>query len=56
MVCFIRVDDDRVVPLHTFKLAAELQHVVTKTGNPNPQLARIDKKSGHGSGKSTAKR
>ncbi|EJU06084.1 hypothetical protein DACRYDRAFT_19397 [Dacryopinax primogenitus] len=46
--------DDRVVPLHSFKLAAELQH--TKADNPHPLLIRIDTKSGHGAGKSTEKR
>jgi prolyl oligopeptidase len=40
--------DDRVVPAHSFKFAAELQH--QNTGN-NPTLIRIDSKSGHGSGK-----
>jgi len=46
--------DDRVVPLHSYKLAAELQHV--KASNPNPLLIRVDTKSGHGAGKSTEKR
>jgi prolyl oligopeptidase len=48
--------DDRVVPLHTLKLTATLQHVL---GNilkqKNPLLARIDTKAGHGSGKPTMK-
>lgn len=46
--------DDRVVPLHSFKHAATLQH--TLPNNPNPLLIRIDTKSGHGAGKSTDKR
>ncbi|KAF4574478.1 hypothetical protein EYR36_005813 [Pleurotus pulmonarius] len=46
--------DDRVVPLHSFKHAATLQH--TKPNNPHPLLIRIDKKAGHGSGKSTDQR
>ncbi|KAN0088402.1 Prolyl oligopeptidase, N-terminal beta-propeller domain containing protein, partial [Tylopilus felleus] len=46
--------DDRVVPLHSFKLAATLQH--TLPHNPHPLLIRIDKKAGHGAGKSTEKR
>ncbi|KZO94890.1 prolyl oligopeptidase [Calocera viscosa TUFC12733] len=46
--------DDRVVPLHSYKLAAELQHV--KADNPHPLLIRVDTKSGHGAGKSTEKR
>ncbi|KAI5474986.1 prolyl oligopeptidase [Pseudohyphozyma bogoriensis] len=41
--------DDRVVPLHSFKYAAELQHQLPK--NPNPLLLRVDTKSGHGAGK-----
>ncbi|GAA5855758.1 hypothetical protein JCM8547_001672 [Rhodosporidiobolus lusitaniae] len=46
--------DDRVVPLHSFKHAAELQHVLG--GNENPLLLRVDTKSGHGAGKSTEKK
>ncbi|KAI9456943.1 prolyl oligopeptidase [Boletus coccyginus] len=46
--------DDRVVPLHSFKLAATLQH--TLPHNPHPLLIRIDKKAGHGKGKATEKR
>jgi len=43
--------DDRVVPLHSFKHAAELQHSLPQ--NPNPLLLRVDFKAGHGAGKST---
>ncbi|KAF5372042.1 hypothetical protein D9615_008071 [Tricholomella constricta] len=46
--------DDRVVPMHSFKHAATLQH--TLPHNPHPLLLRVDKKSGHGAGKSTEKR
>ncbi|GAA6061153.1 hypothetical protein JCM10212_005739 [Sporobolomyces blumeae] len=46
--------DDRVVPLHSFKHIAELQYQLPD--NPNPLLLRVDTKSGHGAGKSTAKR
>ncbi|KAH9950170.1 prolyl oligopeptidase [Amylocystis lapponica] len=46
--------DDRVVPLHSFKHAATIQHLLPH--NPHPLLIRIDKKSGHGAGKSTDKR
>ncbi|EGN96818.1 hypothetical protein SERLA73DRAFT_124603 [Serpula lacrymans var. lacrymans S7.3] len=46
--------DDRVVPLHSFKHAATLQH--TLPHNPHPLLIRIDKKAGHGAGKATEKR
>jgi prolyl oligopeptidase len=45
------VDDDRVVPMHSFKLAATLQHVAA--GNPHPLLLRLEMKAGHGAGKST---
>lgn len=44
--------DDRVVPGHSFKFAATLQHA--QTGQA-PVLIRIDVKSGHGAGKPTSK-
>ncbi|TXI85258.1 MAG: S9 family peptidase [Crocinitomicaceae bacterium] len=43
--------DDRVVPAHSFKFAAELQE--KQVGN-NPVLIRIDVNAGHGAGKSIA--
>lgn len=43
--------DDRVVPAHSFKFAAELQE---KQTGLNPTLIRIDVKAGHGAGKSVA--
>jgi prolyl oligopeptidase len=43
--------DDRVVPAHSFKFAAELQ--AKQTGD-NPVLIRIDVNAGHGAGKSVA--
>nr|QGP74449.1 prolyl oligopeptidase [Lepiota venenata]QKM76209.1 prolyl oligopeptidase [Lepiota venenata] len=46
--------DDRVVPMHSFKYAATLQHTVPN--NPHPLLLRVDKKAGHGAGKSVEKR
>ncbi|KAH8092485.1 peptidase S9, prolyl oligopeptidase, partial [Cristinia sonorae] len=46
--------DDRVVPLHSFKFAATLQY--TLPHNPYPLLLRVDKKAGHGAGKSTDQR
>jgi len=46
--------DDRVVPLHSFKHAATLQHALPH--NPHPLLIRIDKKVGHGAGKATEQR
>ena len=41
--------DDRVVPAHSFKFAAELQE---KNKGNNPMLIRIDVNAGHGAGKS----
>lgn len=41
--------DDRVVPAHSFKFAAELQ---AKNSGTNPMLIRIDVNAGHGAGKS----
>lgn len=43
--------DDRVVPAHSFKFAAELQE---KQTGVNPMLIRIDINAGHGAGKSVA--
>ena len=40
--------DDRVVPGHSFKFAAELQH---DQGCDNPVLIRIETRAGHGAGK-----
>lgn len=42
--------DDRVVPLHSFKYAAALQHA--QAGNA-PVLIRIETRAGHGAGKPT---
>lgn len=44
--------DDRVVPAHSFKFAAELQH---DQACDNPVLIRIETKAGHGAGKPTSK-
>lgn len=52
---FTSSHDDRVVPLHSYKYIAELQH----TAGPlttSPLLIRVDTKAGHGAGKPTAKR
>jgi prolyl oligopeptidase len=46
--------DDRVVPLHSLKFLATIQH--TAKDNVRPLLGRIDTKSGHGAGKSTKQR
>eukprot|EP01101_Sappina_pedata_P006733 TRINITY_DN3431_c0_g1_i1.p1 TRINITY_DN3431_c0_g1~~TRINITY_DN3431_c0_g1_i1.p1 ORF type:complete len:742 (+),score=369.18 TRINITY_DN3431_c0_g1_i1:122-2347(+) len=47
--------DDRVVPLHSLKFIAALQHAAGKSGSTAPLVARIDTKSGHGAGKPTKK-
>ena len=44
--------DDRVVPGHSFKFAAALQHA---QGCENPTLIRIDTSAGHGAGKPVSK-
>ncbi|WP_291119031.1 prolyl oligopeptidase family serine peptidase [Flavobacterium sp. UBA6135] len=44
--------DDRVVPAHSFKFAAELQE---KHEGTNPVLIRIDVNAGHGAGKPISK-
>lgn len=43
--------DDRVVPAHSFKFAAELQ---AKQAGDNPVLIRIQTNAGHGAGKPTS--
>ncbi len=44
--------DDRVVPAHSFKFAAQLQD---KNASENPILIRIETNAGHGAGTPTAK-
>ncbi len=44
--------DDRVVPAHSFKFAAELQD---KQSGSNPTLIRIETKAGHGAGTPVSK-
>ena len=44
--------DDRVVPAHSFKFAAELQHAHQ---GDNPVLIRIETRAGHGAGTPTMK-
>ena len=44
--------DDRVVPAHSFKFAAELQN--KQSGN-NPTLIRIETNAGHGAGTPVSK-
>jgi len=45
--------DDRVIPFHSYKFVAELQHC---QGSAAPVLLRVDTRSGHGAGKPTAQR
>ncbi|KAI5392688.1 uncharacterized protein LOC127091965 [Lathyrus oleraceus] len=51
--------DDRVVPLHSLKLLATLQHVLVtsldKSPQTNPIIARIECNAGHGAGRPTQK-
>ncbi|MBP88358.1 MAG: S9 family peptidase [Planctomycetaceae bacterium] len=44
--------DDRVVPAHSFKFAAQLQH---SHDGDNPVLIRIETRAGHGAGTPTTK-
>lgn len=43
--------DDRVVPAHSFKFAAELQRAQAAAGGEAPILLSIDTRAGHGMGK-----
>lgn len=45
--------DDRVVPMHSFKFAAELQRA---QAGPEPILLRVESRAGHGAGTPTSKR
>jgi prolyl oligopeptidase len=50
----------RVVPLHTFKLIAELQYALAlapgaASKQRNPLVVRIEVRAGHGAGKPTTK-
>lgn len=52
--------DDRVVPAHSFKYAAEMQAAAAATtpgraGATGPILARIETQAGHGAGTPTSK-
>ncbi|RKP05955.1 prolyl endopeptidase-like protein [Thamnocephalis sphaerospora] len=45
--------DDRVVPLHSYKLAAQLQYA--RRDNASPLMLRVGVNAGHGAGKPTEK-
>jgi len=45
--------DDRVVPAHSFKFAAALQHAQS---GPDPVLIRVETRAGHGAGTPTSMR
>uniref|UniRef100_A0A1J3DV43 Prolyl endopeptidase n=1 Tax=Noccaea caerulescens TaxID=107243 RepID=A0A1J3DV43_NOCCA len=51
--------DDRVVPLHSLKLLATMQHVLCtsleNSQQTNPIIGRIEVKAGHGAGRPTQK-
>ncbi|GLT74399.1 hypothetical protein SLA2020_462020 [Shorea laevis] len=51
--------DDRVVPLHSLKLLATMQHVLCtsleNSPQTNPIIGRIESKAGHGAGRPTKK-
>lgn len=47
--------DDRVVPAHSFKYAAQLQSAVAGNKDAAPALIRISVKTGHGAGKPVQK-
>lgn len=46
--------DDRVVPMHSHKLIAEMQHAAGGRSE-NPMLERVETRAGHGLGKPTSK-
>lgn len=48
--------DDRVVPGHSFKYAAALQHAQSTDADAPLVLLRVDRKAGHGAGKPTSMR
>ncbi|KAG0208805.1 hypothetical protein BGX28_000348 [Mortierella sp. GBA30] len=55
LALFTSDHDDRVVPLHSYKHIAELQHAAGPF-TKNPLVLRIQTKAGHGAGKPLTKR
>jgi prolyl oligopeptidase len=47
-------DDEQVVPMHSYKLIAGLQHAAPD--NPNPLILHVSERGGHGAGKPTDQR
>jgi prolyl oligopeptidase len=47
--------DDRVVPMHSFKFAAAMQHAVAGLSEAGPILLRIEYRAGHGHGTPVSK-
>lgn len=47
--------DDRVVPAHSYKYTAQLQHDLGQKLADTPLMIRVDTNSGHGSGKPISK-
>lgn len=55
MLCLTGDHDDRVVPLHTHKFVAAMQHANPEVETSGPCLARIEVAAGHGAGKPLSK-